>query len=165
MIVKTYISENLNAIERKYNKSQNAQWALFYSKLALLELCGWIEISMDDIIRQHAKRCLKIPKNLNYIEEKVISPTYGFDYNKNFRRMLISLIGMNGIEKLEKKVDPACFNPMKATLGNLKVNRDKEAHGYIKGTTMRIDAPSITKAYYKKVYDGLKNIDTLLRSM
>jgi len=141
------------------------QKALFYSKLAILELCGWTEVSMDDIIRRHSKRILKEPQNWQYIEKEVIKRTYGFEYQVHFRRMLISIIGLTGVERLEKTVDPARLQPMIAALNSLKPYRDKEAHEYIKGTTRRLDAPSITRGRFIVIYEGLRNIDTVLRTM
>ena len=50
MIAKSYILANLNALDARYKRASRAKDALFASKLALLELCGWIEESMDDIV-------------------------------------------------------------------------------------------------------------------
>jgi hypothetical protein len=54
MIAKTYILNNLSTIEKLYNDSSSIKNSLFYSKLAILELCGWTEESMDDIIKKCA---------------------------------------------------------------------------------------------------------------
>ncbi len=43
MVTKGYILSNLQQIERLYNESSTSiQKGLFYSKLAIIELCGWI---------------------------------------------------------------------------------------------------------------------------
>ena len=165
MIAKSYIDDNLRQLERLYNKSQNIQKSLFYSKLAILELCGWVEVSMDDIVRRHAKRILKQQQNLEYIEKEVIKKTAGFEYEFHFRRMLIAVIGLKGMECLEKVVDPNYFGPMVGVLKSLKRYRNIEAHEYIKGTTRNIDAPSVTRQNFSIIYKGLKNIETELRRM
>jgi hypothetical protein len=163
MIAKSYIKGNLERIERLYNKSSNIQDGLFYSKLAILELCGWIEISMDDIILRLAKKHLKQSKNIGFVEKEVIKRTYGFDYSRHFRKMLINIIGIAGVEKLEKKIDSIKFQLMISSLDSLKLYRDSEAHTYIKGTTKRMDAPSVTMNRISDIYNGLKNIDDELR--
>jgi hypothetical protein len=163
MIAKSYIKGNLSRIERLYSKSSNIQDGLFYSKLAILELCGWIEISMDDIISRLAKKHLKQSINITFVENEVIKRTYGFDYRRHFRKMLINIIGLSGVEKLEKQVDSVKFQLMVSSLNSLKLYRDSEAHTYIKGTTRRIDAPSVTKSRFSAIYHGLKNIDDELR--
>ena len=110
MITKSYIKGNLERIERLYEKSSDIQDGLFYSKLAILELCGWIEISMDDIILRLAKKHLKQSKNIAFVEKDVIRRTYGFDYSRHFRKMLINIIGITGVEKIEKKLIQSNFS-------------------------------------------------------
>jgi hypothetical protein len=164
MISKTYIQSNLTKLEKMYNKSSSTQDSLFFSKLAIIEMCGWIEISMDDIINRLAKRILRDISNLKYIEKDVIKRNYGFAYDDHFKKMLISLLGIYGVEKLESKVNPLFFTPMVATLKNLKTIRDQEAHIYIKGTTRSIDAPSITRSKFSSIFNGLKDIDEVLKN-
>lgn len=163
MIAKSYIKGNLGRIERLYNKSSNIQDGLFYSKLAILELCGWIEITMDDIILRLSKKHLKQSQNISFVEKDVIKITYGFDYSRHFRKMLISIIGIVGVERLEKKFDSIKFQLMFSSLNSLKLYRDSEAHTYIKGTTKRMDAPSVTKNRFNDIFNGLQNIDDELR--
>jgi len=165
MVVKKYILENLNNLDSLYKKSVGAKEPLYYSKLAILELCGWIEISMDDIVRQCAKKNLRNLSNRKYIEEEFIERTHSFGYSTHFRRMLIGVIGLNFIEKLEQEVDSYKFGRLRATLGSLKKDRDIEAHEYIKGTTKMLDAPSVTKNNLLCVYDGLKEFEKELRRL
>lgn len=165
MINKKQIQRNLNQINKLYQKNIGSRRALFYSKLAVLELCGWTEESMDGIIQTLAKRYLTEKSNLDYIDDPVIKRTYGFDYNSNFRNMLIQLIGMINIERLENNVDTTKFHIMKSTLGSLKQCRDLQAHTHIKGTTQIIDSPSLTQNRFQKIYDGLKDVEFCIRKM
>jgi hypothetical protein len=163
MIAKSYIKNNLDQIEKLYNTSSSIQKGLFYSKLAMLELCGWIEITMDDIVLRHSKRILRVNSNINFIENTVIKKTYGFEYDRHFRRMLMHVIGLKGVEELERGIDSVKFQLMVSALRSLKPYRDQEAHEYIKGTTRTLDAPSVTKRRFVDVSNGLKDIDTYLR--
>lgn len=165
MINKRQIQNNLNQINKLYRKNIGNRKALFYSKLAILELCGYIEESMDDMIQSLAKRHLKEKNNLDYIDDPVIKRTYGFDYNSDFRNMLIQLIGVINIEKLENNVDATKFHTMKSTLGSLKQCRDLQAHTHIKGTTQRIDSPSLTQNRFQKIYEGLKDVESCIRKI
>lgn len=165
MITKSYIQKNLHQIENLYNRSSNIQDGLFYSKLAILELCGWIEISMDDIVTRISKKNLKQSENIDFIEKTVIKKTSGFEYASYFRKMLINTIGIIGVEKLEKKADSMKFQRMISSLHCLKEDRNSEAHTYIKGTTRRLNAPSVTKNRFPDIYNGLKNIDDVLCKM
>ena len=165
MITKSYILENLESLEKFYNKSSSGKKGLFFSKLAILELCGWIEESMDDIVRRSSIRKLNNANNRSFIEKSVIKRTYGFEYNSHFRNMLIDLIGIINVEKLENKLDPVKFQLMTSTLDTLKIIRNTEAHTHIKGITKRIDAPSLTKSRFLPIFEGLKDIDLKLRNL
>lgn len=163
MIAKSSIYRNLKSINALYNQSNSIKEGLFYSKLALLELCGWIEESMDGIIRRCANKNLRVQSNLQMIEKDIIKRTSGFEYNKYFRQMFVKTLGLINLEKLEKKFDPIKFQLLETTLETLKSARNDEAHTHIKGITRRIDSPSITISRFFIVYDGLQNIDNIIR--
>jgi len=163
MVGKTSILENLKRLETLYNESVTSEKkCLFYSKLAILELCGWIEESMDDIVRKCANRKLKENANQEHIDN-TIKLTYGFVYDKHFRKMLIELIGLINVERLEMRIDKAKFQNMKSTLGLLRSFRDIEAHTHLKGTTRILDAPSATINKFSMVYEGLKEFEEKLK--
>lgn len=164
MITRSYILSNLRALDRLYKNAASSKESLFCSKLAILELCGWIEESMDDVILRCASRHLKFNENREYVRKLVVRKTYGFDYDYHFRGMLIQLIGIISVETLEKRVDQVKQTQLKATLATLKSARDPEAHTHIKGVTRHINAPSITLSQFAVVYEGLVEYDTVIRS-
>lgn len=145
-----------------YNASSSLQESLFYSKLAVIELCGWIEMSMDDIALRLASRRLREPSNHKYIKDDVVRRTYGFDYERHFLPMIEAIVGRKGIEQMNARANISLIQPLIGALSALKVARDKLAHQYIKGTIMTIDAPSVTKARFPVVLAGLKNIEAAL---
>jgi hypothetical protein len=67
-------------LDTAYENAASADDAERLAKLAIIELCGWIEESMDSLIHRCGKRHLKIGKNLEYCEDDIIAPTWGFDY-------------------------------------------------------------------------------------
>ena len=120
---------------------------------------------MDDIAKSNANRYLKEKRNVDFIDDSIIKLTHGFDYNNNFRIMLMQLVGIINIEKLEYKLDSTKFHIMKSTLGSLKDCRDRQAHTHIKGTTHIIDSPSVTWNRFQKTYEGLKDIESCIHKM
>jgi len=163
MISKTNIQQNLFNIRSLYNSEPSLKRSLFYSKLALLELCGWIEESMDEIIIRCARRYLKSYDNLSIAKSEIVKKTYGFNYKIHFRKMLMKTIGIINLERLEKSYNQSNFSLLKSNLDSLKTCRDSEAHTHIKGTTHRIDSPSVTIDRFFIVYEGLKDIEQALR--
>lgn len=163
MVTLSTIQANLKSLDRKYNKATSIKDSLFYSKLALLELCGWIEESMDDIIRRHAGRHLTKKCNLDHVKTQIIKRTNSFDYHQNFRNMLIRLIGIIGVEQLETRLDQHKLQVFTATLATLKQARDSEAHTHIRGITRRINAPSATLALLPSLFEGLRDFDSAIQ--
>lgn len=165
MIARSYIRKNLDFCTKRYNKARGKKEAMLLAKMSILELCGWIELSFDDIILSCAKRNLRDAGNLKFIKKDVVERTFGFEYEKHFTGMLIRLIGMIEFERLEKKVNPSKLAKFKAALGRLKVERDKEAHTYIKGTTRTLTAPSVIQSLLNDVDEGLSEFEVLVRSI
>jgi len=165
MIAKTYISQNLNKIERLFNEAKNPQSSRFYSKLAILELGGWIEMSMDDLIKRLAKRKLRQPATIKRVEE-IIESNFGFGYKKNFKnKMLLQIVGLVGVEKFDRKVNGIKIQKLMSSLDALKKHRDQEAHEYTKALAKPIDAPSVTKGRLVIIYEGLIEIERVLKKL
>ncbi|KJR42991.1 endoribonuclease [Candidatus Magnetoovum chiemensis] len=133
--------------------------------MAIIELGGWIEESMDAIIRECAKKNLKQQKNIKYLEDNIIEPIFGFTYNKHLKRMMINLIGLITYDKLETSLDQNKLSRLKTGLGNLKTVRDELAHTFISGTTPMINAPSVTISQFDDIYEGLTDIEHKLGSI
>ena len=163
MIARSYILANLKMLDRRFRKATTPKDALFHSKLAILELCGWIEESMDDVILHCSRRHLKEQANRNHVKNVIVKKNYGFDYQQHFRRMLIQLLGVINVERIEKSVDQTKRTRLTATLTALKIVRDAEAHTHIKGVARIINAPSVTLGQFPAIYEGLVEFDATLR--
>ena len=163
-LAKPYISANLRGIDTLYRAATSPRKSLFYSKLAILELCGWIEVSMDGLVGGCAARSLKHSSNIAIVADR-IRRTYGFDYDRHFRELIIRVVGLKAVEQIEGSVDVTKFTKLTAALSALKTNRDSQAHTYIKGTTLVLDAPSVTRTRFEDVYDGLKDFEDTMRKL
>ncbi|MBW9063833.1 hypothetical protein JNB71_10920 [Rhizobium herbae] len=166
MVVKKHIEENLTHLDQAYRREPDVKKATYFSKLAILELCGWIELSMDGIILGHCARKVRLPANTRLIEDHV-KRTYGFDYERHFRKMLINLVGVVACENVEASVNAAAKARLEAQLRTLKTVRDGLAHTYLQGPApiVALDAPSATKARLGDIYYGLKEFQRALRQL
>jgi hypothetical protein len=133
-----------------------------YAKLGVLELCGWIEESMDKIVIEASQRSLASQSHRSYIEKQIVKSVHGFEYDKHFKKMLIGVIGLKGVQEMEAQVDHALFDPMCGALNTLKPNRDSHSHTYLKGTTMVIDAPSVSIQHCQTIFKGLRDVENVL---
>jgi hypothetical protein len=74
----------------------------FYSKLAILELCAWIEEAQDGIILDYIQLNLLEESNIESVRN-MVRRNPSFDYEK-FRAFLIHIIGIISVERLEAKL-------------------------------------------------------------
>jgi len=159
------IEHNLDEIQRLYDATSNPLEAQFYAKLATLELCGWIETAVDDLVLGTGRRLIIEPADYAEFEQQVVARTYGFHYGQHIRPILVSLVGLTGVERLEAQVNPARFHPMCAELGTLKSVRDSHAHSFTNGATTNLDAPSAIRGRYTRVRNGLADLETVLTGL
>lgn len=120
---------------------------------------------MDDIVNNCANRKLRNKNNIAFLKKEIIKKVHGFDYHNNFRKMLMQVIGLIRLETIESRVDQTKLQHMQAALNALKGQRDPVAHTHIKGITLRIDAPSVTKQRFVEVYEGLKSFEYELKRL
>jgi hypothetical protein len=165
MISNLTILKNLVRVDRLYSAASSPIEPLLYAKIGILELCGWIEETMDAIVIDVSQRTLTTKAHRDYIENQIVKNTYGFEYEAHFRKMLMGVVGLKGVQDMEANVNRAFFDPMCATLKAIKPNRNSHSHTYIKGATMAIDAPSVTIKYCKIIFAGLKDISNVCQQL
>ena len=165
MVNKTTIARNLRELDSRYRRgSRNPRDPLYYSKLSLIELCGWIEASMDDVVGNCVRKYVRAPGNVKDMEG-VIRRNSGFSYDRHFREMLVRVIGLARIEDLEKIFDPVKFQLMKSSLDTLSQQRNSAAHTHLANVTQSLLAPSVILNHFQHVYDGLKDIERCVRRL
>ncbi len=161
MVIKKHILTTIQQLDRLYNSAPTSE-ATYYSKLAIIELCGWIEHSMDNIADYFANRHLTSAP-FHDIFSSIKRSTYGFEYKKNFRKMLGNTIGLHNMESIELPlIATGEIEILAATLTTLKILRDDAAHTFI-GATTTYQAPSVTKSQLLTVYPILKKIGQKVR--
>lgn len=165
MIVKTAILTCLQGLDRAYRQASTPSHASLLSKLAILELCGWIEISLDNLTLTHCRRTIKAQSNIVYIETEIVAKNYGFHYTRNFRKMIIHVIGLKEFENIERKINTSTLSLFISNLNNLVTVRNGLAHTFLNfgGVMVAIDAPSVTLARVLPLYQGMKSFEKELR--
>lgn len=140
------INTTLTQLENWYNEpSAGPERPKLLSKLALLELCGWLECELDRIVLSVDNTCLKDP---DWVKCQVIDRTFGFNYSKHFRPMLTELLGEHLTRRLEESMDrkfPGDLERLRSSTGDLWTKRCNFAHSDMAGniqTQQRFDAPN-----------------------
>jgi len=163
MIVQGYIKTSLEQLEKLYNNHQSLRKDIYYSKIALIELCGWIEESLDHLIRFSVIRKLKTDE-YKKILTTIIKKNHGFDYDYKFRPMLIQAVGIVEAEKIERNVNKnGDIDKLRSHFSNLKNLRNRNAHTFIKNVTNSIDSPSVFLSYFNEILPILKKIESEIK--
>lgn len=167
MIPKKYILQELKKIDKLYEQaviSGDVVLSKLYSKLGVIELSGWVEECMDDLVRGCVKKKrLKEKQNLAYVEKKIIKPNHSFDYGENFRVMLSKTIGIIKLEFIEKKMNQIKKQGLDSSLTQLKPERNSHSHQTIRSASM-FTAPSVCISLWSQIYDGLEEYEKHLKN-
>lgn len=150
MLATTEIQQRLKEIDILYLAEANTVKALLWAKLATLEVGGWTEECIDKIVIDFINS-----KNLKSKEDIIrkLRKNYGFQYKKEFRTIVVEIVGSVLFEKIETSIENQCHQ-LAGALGELKSSRDVSAHTYTKSDS-RIDAPSKTLDLLSKISNGL----------
>lgn len=142
MINYTDIEDTLNRLEREYNSCSETQLSILYSKLAVLELCGWIETSVDTLLKEYIDDNICDDNNKKLINS-IIDRNYGFKFKEHIFPMLCSVLGISNVENILDSIPDRDMQNFKTLLGNYAKIRDFAAHNNVEiSTTPRYNAPS-----------------------
>ena len=123
------IANTLATIDTWYNEpAVGPERPKLLSKLALLELCGWLETEQDRIMGTLDGSCLKDP---TWTQKEIVEKTFGFEYGRHFRPMLVKLIGEHLTRRLESQIDqkyPGDLERLRSSTGDLWTRRCNFAH-------------------------------------
>lgn len=126
------IVDTLRELDRWYNEIPGGtERPVLLSKLATLELCGWLEYRFDALI--HAAGA-KAGLEKAWIDDEVVKLTYGFAYPEHFRRMLCRLVGEAAVLHVEEVFEadnPGKLEILKSSLGTLWKSRGFLAHTHM----------------------------------
>ena len=153
MIATSRIEKTLRFLEREYQsnlRSSDAERPVLFAKMAVLEYCGWLEESFDDIARNCIRGKLRNSSDRRVMEDK-IRHTHGFKYKEHLHPMLICGLGLVKVIKIEKQLESdGSLSALKSNLGSLNEMRREAAHTHTTGRTQRFQAPSSIIANYNQ---------------
>ncbi len=130
------------------------------SKTALIEFCGWIEDSVDQILYDYLDSHLS---NLGLVKDikGQIRRNHGFKY-ESVLGMLSMVIGARDLENLLSKIK---FSLLEALLNAYSHKRNKAAHTHIVGTTPTYDAPSKILQDFRSIMSVITDIEHEIGSL
>jgi hypothetical protein len=159
------IESNIVIIEVKYNDpTTSTHEQILYSKLAVLEFCGWIEESLDQILKDYLSTKVSLI-NQNYIDRNVIRKNSGFHYENYTRRMFCSVLGIENLEIVETTLNGygSQIVTLESLLSNYTGLRNNAAHNSTPiGTTLSYNAPSVVLSDFRRIKPIFVDLETTI---
>ena len=138
----TTIENTLNRLDREYNASiTDSQLTLFYAKLSVIEFCGWIEDSIDELLHNYINAHILEAQNKTLIKRH-IKKNNSFSYEDKIFPLISSVLGINIWENILDTFPSADFAHFTSILTSYSPARNEVAHTYTKGMTPHYLAPS-----------------------
>ncbi len=161
MVIKKYIYRNLCKLDSEYNKAlafSDPSLSVYFSKLATIEYCGWIEQTMDAIVLAFARGKIRTNGFQESLQSK-IEKTYGFNYKRHFRPMLVHVLGIIRCEKIQMDLDfSGDLSQLESELDIYERHRNYAAHTHINRILPTYPSPSATIGSLNRIYPILKRI-------
>lgn len=135
------------------------------SKLAVLELCGWIECELDRLVFSAQTGRLD---DLNWVRSNITEKTHGFTYADHFRPMLVRLVGEVFVRRIEATMEanhPGELDRLKSSLGQLWKQRCGFAHADVTANVaaqQKFDAPSWSINQHRVISRILQNYENCM---
>lgn len=165
MINFTDIENTLKRLDSEYSSCTDSQMSILYSKLSVLELCGWIEISIDTLLYEYVDSKILDSDCKNRIK-KIIRNCYGFHYDRNLFPLLCSVLGINNLENIIYVLPSVNFQNFKAITNTYTNERNNAAHTDTPfGTTRRYNAPSQVLNDFNLIKPGIQIIEREIKKL
>lgn len=175
-----YIESALIQLDYLYQKQDNELDSKhiikqeLLSKIAALELCGWLEDTHDALIQKYLDRCTQSPfskKNIfktweNQVK-KALKDTHGLSYDKHFRSLLSVTLGNITILQLENEIGFLEIEEFTNILNTLHTYRSELAHKsyYNIKQQKTLDTPEVILKKFKYLHKILEKFEYYLENM
>lgn len=164
MINSTDIQNNLTRLEALYSGTTDVQLMQFYSKLAMIEFCGWIEDSIDVILADYLDNHI-VGTPFRTEINKIIRNNYGFGYEKNLFKIFCTVVGSNNWENIMDSLPPVESQNFENITNNYSPLRNSVAHTHTSGTTPTYTAPSVILADFSNLLTAMQSVESRIQAL
>ncbi|WP_071145648.1 hypothetical protein [Bacteroides ihuae] len=166
MIDYTNIESTLRKLDFEYSEQiSDPQMPILFSKLAVIEFCGWIEESFDDVLYQYIDNHIN-GTNYQRLIRTSINKNHGFDYENQTFKLFSIVIGIKNWENILDRLPVLALTNFQTILRDYSQIRNRAAHTYtLIGTTRTFDTPSVVLSNFNKIKNPISIIETEIQSL
>jgi hypothetical protein len=164
------IRDSLDRLSSVYDESilsDDLYLPIYYSKLATIELCGWIEDSFDEVYKKSIQGELITEKYREKVSDKIRN-VFGFSYKRHFLPTIVYMKGIVFCEQIDNYLrSDDKYEVFINSLDSVNEKRNLAAHTYVKqlGFTNSFDTPSILKEHYRCIAPFIVKILSYLEEL
>lgn len=165
------VYRTLNLLSRRYDRVQNTHTRYTMTelecicKMAILELGGWIECTLDEILKDYVRRKISDSAEATKVD-KEIDRVFGFSYERNFNPLVERIIGVENYYKIKCVLrSKGEWDPFVSELDAFWHVRGGAAHTNFNGTARSFDAPTATISRLQKLYPVVNEIRRIISKM
>jgi hypothetical protein len=166
MIDSGRLKKTLSFLDRNFLEHQTAEdpeEAVAFAKLAVLEFCGWVEMTIDDIAREAVRGSLPTEGDRRHLET-LIKNISGFDYEQHVAPIFVASVGSVKFSAIEQTMmKDGILDRFKLILNSrdFKTMRNRAAHTFNDGVQRNFDAPSTVLGKLREIEPILDRIRQL----
>lgn len=168
MVDYTTIRQTLQRVEMEYSKymsTPDPDMPQLLSKLAILEFCGWLEVSIDSILYDYLDSHL-IDTNGKRIIKGFVKDVYGFSFERHIYKVFSLVVGSNNWENIFDTLSATDKSNFESIVDTYSQIRNKVAHcNTIIGVTPHYNTPSQVISDFNKIEPAIRCIETSVISL
>jgi hypothetical protein len=161
-ITKTHIEKSLDALDKMYLKETSTLRKNLCSKLAILELSGWVEDMMTGILKVDVYARVGQDYKNRFHGNVEMKPRFQFN---DFLAKCITCHGLKKTEKIELCLHSKnMLTPLRDKLKTLEEIRNELAHTHLHPhNTPTISAPSVIRGNFHDLYPMFQALEKCVR--
>lgn len=166
------IKANLAIIEAGFEEAmastrllRGSALAAMFSKLAILEVGGWIEQTVDSMLYYYVNATVSNKQIQKTVKEQVIDTVYGFRYASDLKPLLMKVLGAEKFHCIEERLRRKGMDQILLNcIATLNKGRNAAAHTYWHSSVQqKFDAPSATCKLFNDMLPIVIEIDKCIR--
>lgn len=171
-VAENTIKVNLAIIEARFEEAmasaqllQGSTLAAMFSKLAILEVGGWIEQTVDSMLYYYVNATVPNRQIQKTVKEQVIDTVYGFRYASDLKPLFMKVLGADKFQYIEQKLKRKGMDQILLNcIATLNRGRNAAAHTYWhRSVQQKFDAPSVTCKLFNDMLPIVIEIDKCIK--
>lgn len=156
--IEARLADLMRLYDEADSRKESREEPRYFSKLAIMELCGWFEQFADEFVLDIVRDKVKEAKVVREFTTGLVKRVHGVHYKNDFRRLLQAALGEIVVNEIECAMGVS-RDILASQLNDLCESRNSLAHTFISEATPHIEAPSLTLNRLHEISECLRVLE------